>query len=65
MSGLLKAALLVLGLLAAAGVVGLTLAAPGLRLDSQRQGDLGTKTGIPAMDAAAPTETETATFALG
>jgi hypothetical protein len=72
-SGLLKAALLVFGLLAVAGVVGLTLAAPGLRLDSQGQGDLRTTTGeaapagakIPAMDAAAPTEIETATFAMG
>lgn len=66
MSGLLKAALLVLGLLAVAGVMGLALGTPG-------QGDLGTSTGatvpagamIPAIDAAAPAETETATFAMG
>jgi hypothetical protein len=70
MMSLLKAALLFLGLVAAValvagGVVALTRdgAAPsGTLEDAQAE---GTTRGIPPIDAAAPAEVETATFALG
>ena len=70
MMSLLKSALPFLGLVAAAalvagGVVALTRggAAPSGTLDEAQAA--GMARGIPPIDAAAPAEVETATFALG
>ena len=73
MAGLVKAALLILGLALLAGVVGIALrwteASPGLPEDQQPTVESSATPVQPVptapVDIATPTHTETATFALG